>query len=167
MRRLLHLGLATEDATGLSFRLSLDALRLHLRHKFVFKLLLLLGACALHRLLRSLDTLTVRPVLIVRATDPVPPAEARREVVRERHVVEVVVLCAGPEGKDVVQRPGEVVPTVRVDGLEEAQHNPEVDCDDVQVTHEVAVEEGSEDGASAKDEDLSGMRVLGGEAKGC
>lgn len=78
-----------------------------------------------------------------------------------------MVFRARPEGEDVVQRPGEVVAAVRVDGLEEAQHDPEVDGDDVQVACEEAVKEGPEDGAGAKDEDLGGMCVLGSETERC
>ena len=58
--------------------------------------------------LHLIDALAVLAVLGVRAEQPVAPAERRREVVYERHVVEVVVLRAGPEGDDVLERPGEV-----------------------------------------------------------
>lgn len=52
--------------------------------------------------------LAVLAVLVVRAEHEVPPTEGRRVVVRERHVMEVVVVGAGPEGQEVLQRPREV-----------------------------------------------------------
>ena len=63
----------------------------------------------------------------------VPPPERGRVVVRERHVVEVVVVGAGPEGEDVLERPGEVVARVGVDGLEEAEGDPDVHGRDVEI----------------------------------
>lgn len=59
------------------------------------------------------------------------------------------------------------VSTVSIDGLEEAEHDPEVDGDDVQVRGEVAVQEGAEDGACAQDEDFSGVCVLGRKTEWC
>ena len=86
------------------------ALLLGLLHELVLRAdeLLARGALALERGLGSLDARDVLPVLLVRAERPVPPAERGREVVRERHVVEVVVLGARPEGDELVERPGEV-----------------------------------------------------------
>jgi hypothetical protein len=81
-------------------------------------LLLRLGVDAvLDRLLRlcvgrgragGRHALLVRAVLVVRAEHEVPPAEGGAIVVHEGHVVEVVVVGAGPEGDDVLERPGEV-----------------------------------------------------------
>src|ERR1700722_421134 len=45
--------------------------------------------CCLLFFLRK--TLLIGAILIVRAKDPVPPPKRRRVVIRERHVVEVVV----------------------------------------------------------------------------
>jgi len=144
-----------------------DTLCLDLIHELLLKLLHILLACVLHRLLRSLDACTVFAVLVVGAADEVPPAEGGRVVVGERHVVEIVVLSARPERNNVVQRPGEVVATVCIDGLEETENDPCVHRDDVKVGGEVAVDEGSEDRASTKDEDLCRVCVLGGETEGC
>lgn len=46
------------------------------------------------RLLHRVDAPAVLAVLVVRPEDEVAPPEGRREVVDERHVVEVVVLGA-------------------------------------------------------------------------
>jgi hypothetical protein len=56
---------------------------------------------------------------------------------------------------------------VRVDGLEEAQGDPDVDGEDVEITREVAIEERASNGACAQDEHLGGMRVLRSETEGC
>jgi hypothetical protein len=52
---------------------------------------------------------------------------------------------------------------VRVDGLEEAERDPEVDGDDVQVAEEPAPQERAADRAHAEDRDLGRVRVLGRE----
>lgn len=96
----------------------------------------------------------------------VPPAERRREVVGEGHMVEVVVLGAGPEWDDVLERPGEVIAAVRIDGLEEAERDPHVHSEDVKVLGEVAVQQGPEDGACAEDGNFGGMRVFCSESEG-
>ena len=54
---------------------------------------------------------------------------------------------------------------MRVDGLEEAEGDPEVDGDDVEVPAEGAVDEGAADRRRAENHDLGGVRVLGGEAE--
>ena len=48
-------------------------------------------------------------------------------------MMEVVVVRTRPEGQDVLQRPGEVVPRMRVDGLEEPECDPDVHRDNVEV----------------------------------
>ena len=41
-------------------------------------------------------------------------------------MVHVMVLSTSPERQEVVQRPGEFVAAMRVNSLEQAEHNPEV-----------------------------------------
>ncbi len=53
-----------------------------------------------------------------------------------------------------------------VDGLEEAEGDPDVDGEDVEVLGDVAVEEGTADGARAEDEDLERVGVLCCETEG-
>lgn len=43
------------------------------------------------------------------------------------------MLGSSPERQEVVQAPGEVVPAVRIDGLEETGGDPQVHGHDVQV----------------------------------
>jgi len=59
---------------------------------------LLLECSTLCTRLGRVDLGLVRTVLVVGAEEVVKPAERRRVVVSERHVVEVVVVCTGPEG---------------------------------------------------------------------
>ena len=87
--------------------------------------------------------------------------EAGREAVDAGLVVVVVVVGAGPEGEPVAERPREVVARVGVDGLEEAERDPDVDGEDVQVGPSETVQEGPHDGALRKDEDFERVRVLG------
>ena len=54
---------------------------------------------------------------------------------------------------------------MRIDGLEEAERDPDVDGEDVQVVREVAVQDRPEDRARAQDEDLRRMRVLGAQTE--
>lgn len=54
---------------------------------------------------------------------------------------------------------------VCVNGLEEAESDPDVDGEDVEIAEEVAVEKRAGEGAGAEDEDLCGVGVLGGKAE--
>lgn len=75
--------------------------------------------------------------------------------------MEVVVVGTSPEGEEVAKGPREVVSRVRVNGLEETEGDPNVDCQDVEVIAEEAVEERARNGALGKDEDLERVGVLG------
>ena len=98
--------------------------------------------------------------------DDVPPAEAARVVADEALVVHVVPVRPRPDGQPVVQAPGELVARMRVDGLEEAEHDPQVHGQDMQAPRQRAVHDGHADGAEAEEHDLDGRRVLGGHAEG-
>ena len=63
----------------------------------------------------------------------VPPAEAGGVVANELLVVHVVVVSAGPNWEEVSQAPREVVATVGINGLEEAQDDPDVHGDQVEI----------------------------------
>ena len=52
---------------------------------------------------------------------------------------------------------------MRIDGLEEAERDPDVDGEDVQVVRKVAVQDRPEDRTRAQDEDLRRVRVLGAQ----
>ncbi len=57
------------------------------------------------------------------------------------------------------------ITAVSVDGLEETESNPNIDGEDVEVATEPAVEQRSGEGSGAKDEDFSGVSVLGGQTE--
>lgn len=59
------------------------------------------------------------------------------------------MISACPEWDDVLQRPGEVITTVSIDGLEEAEGDPDVHCEDVEVSGDGAVEDGTDDSSCA------------------
>lgn len=99
--------------------------------------------------------------------DPVHMSERRAIAVDCLFVVEVMVVCARPEGNDLVQAPREVVARMRIHRLEQPQNDPDVHSDNVQVASaQHAVRERSADRTESKDKDLEWVRVLGGETEG-
>ncbi len=66
----------------------------------------------------------------------------------------------------MLKRPGEIVAAVSIDGLEKAEGDPDVHRKDVEVSPEHGVEDGTENGAGAEDEDFGGVRIFGGETEG-
>ena len=56
---------------------------------------------------------------------------------------------------------------MRIDGLEQAERDPDVHGEDVQVAGEEAVEEGSADGTHSQNEDFERVSVLCRETEGC
>ncbi len=60
---------------------------------------------------------------------------------------------------------GLTIAGVRIDGLEETEDNPDVDGEDVEVVTEHAVQDGTKDRASSKDENLGGVSVLGSKTE--
>lgn len=96
----------------------------------------------------------------------VPPAEARGVVANELLVVHVVVVGAGPDGEEVAQAPGEVEAAVGVDSLEEAEDDPDVHGQEVQVTGDAEVGNGRSDDTDAEEHGLNGRGILGSEAEG-
>ena len=71
-----------------------------------------------------------------------------------------------PEGQQVVQAPGEFIARVRINGLKQAQRDPQVHGEHVQAARDGAVDDGHADGAEAEEHDLDGAGVLGGHAEG-
>ena len=78
-------------------------------------------------------------------------------------MMDVVVVGAGPEGQKVVQRPRELVAGVRVDGLEQAQHDPQVHGQDVQVAGQRHPQDRRAHRAQPQHHHLDRAGVLGGE----
>ena len=93
---------------------------------------------------------------------PVPPGERARVVTDELLVVNIVVVSTGPDGKEVVKRPGELVAGVRVDGLEDTQGDPDVHGQDVQVLGDGAPQDWAADRAETEDHDFNGRCVFCG-----
>jgi hypothetical protein len=128
-------------------------------HRLLSLLGLSLGQLPLAPLLGSLGT-----SLGVKAE--VPPPEAAGVVSNELLVVDVVVLSASPEGKEVVQAPGELVAAVRINGLEHAEDNPCVHGENVEILGDGTPEDRASDGSETQDHDFDRGGVLSGEAKG-
>lgn len=105
--------------------------------------------------------------LTLGSTELVPPSERGRVTVGESHVVEVVVIRAGPERYPVPQAPREIVSGMSVDGLEQPENDPDVDGDDVEVGSEETVEERSTDGTGSEDKNLERMGVFSSETERC
>lgn len=85
---------------------------------------------------------------------PVPPGERAGIVADELFVVNIVVVSAGPDGEEVVERPGELVTRVRVDGLEQTQHDPSIHGEDVEVLGDGAPQDRTADRAETEDHDF-------------
>ena len=115
---------------------------------------------------RSLYTLDIVVILVVGPHDVVAPTEGSRKIIHESHVVEIVVISTGPEGKDMLERPGEIVSAVSIDGLEETKDDPDVHSEDVEVASAKDVENRTSDRPSTEDEDFSWMGVLSSKAEG-
>jgi hypothetical protein len=98
---------------------------------------------------------------------PVPPSERAGVVADELLVVDVVVVGAGPDGEEVVERPGELVAGVRVNGLEHTQRDPDVHGEDVEVLGDCAPQDGAADRAETEDHDFDWRGVFCREAEGC
>ena len=81
-------------------------------------------------------------------------------------MVNVVVLGTSPEGKEVVKRPGELVAGVCIDGLEEAEDDPDVHGQDVKVLGDGAPDDRDTDGTETQAHDFNRRGVLGSETEG-
>lgn len=80
-------------------------------------------------------------------------------------MVNIVVLSTGPDGEEVVQTPWELIAAVRVDSLEDPEHNPSVHGQDVKVLRDGAPDYGAADGSEAQDHDLNRRSVLSSQTK--
>lgn len=101
---LLSLGLAV--LVRLGDLLSLNTFPLGFSAKASFHSLELIGGHT--SLAGSGDASTVDTVLVIGTEETIAPTERGGEVVDESHVVEIVVFSTRPEGKDVLEGPGEV-----------------------------------------------------------
>jgi hypothetical protein len=76
------------------------------------------------------------------------------------------MISASPEGEDVLERPREIVSAVSIDGLEEAEDDPNVHGENVKVASANDVEDWTSDRSSAEDEDLGWVGIFSGKAEG-
>jgi hypothetical protein len=122
----------------------------------------LLSSCKLplSSLLRSLRTsLSVQ--------DIIPPAERARVVTDEALMMDIMMLSTGPEGQEVMQRPWEFIPGMRINSLEQATNDPQIHRQDVQILSDSAVDDRAANSSETQDHDFDRRRVFSGEAKGC
>lgn len=78
----------------------------------------------------------------------------------------IMVVSTGPKRQEMVQGPGKLVAGMRIDGLEQPRHDPEIHGQDVQIACEGAPEDGAADGAEAEHQDFDRGGVFCGESKG-
>jgi hypothetical protein len=97
--------------------------------------------------------------------DKVPPPEAAGVVSNELLVVHIVMFGAGPEGEEVVQAPGELVTTVRIDSLGDAEDDPCVHGQNVEILGDGAPKNRATDGSEAQNHDLDWRRVFSSETE--
>ena len=77
-----------------------------------------------------------------------------------------MVLGASPEGKEVMQAPGELVATVRIDSLEQTDDDPGVHGQDVEILGDGAPNDGASDGTKTENHDFDGRGVLSSQTEG-
>lgn len=95
----------------------------------------------------------------------VPPSETGRVRADKEMVVLIVVISTGPERKEVVQRPREFVTRVGIDSLEQSQADPKRNGEQVQVSGEVAPNQGNSNGSHAQKCNFDRMSILSRQAK--
>ncbi len=81
-------------------------------------------------------------------------------------MMNIMMFGPGPKGQEMMQTPRKLVPAMRIDGLEQAQDNPRVHGEDVQVARDGTPQDGRAYGAEAEDHDFDRRGVFGGEAEG-
>ena len=135
-----------------------------LKHKEDMQRIRLLSLSHLCKLLLSSSLGSLSTSLGIQ--NAVPPAERTRVVANELFVMNIVVLGASPEGKEVVERPGKLVARVCVDGLEEAEDDPDIHGQDVEVLGDCAPHDGNTNGTETQAHDFNWRCVLGSETEG-
>lgn len=97
----------------------------------------------------------------------VPPPEAAGIVANEFFMVEVMVVSTSPEREEMVKTPGKLVTAVRINGLEQAQHNPNVHGEDVQVSGHGTPKNRTANSTKSKNHNLDRRCIFGCHAKWC
>lgn len=70
------------------------------------------------------------------------------------------MLCTCPERQEVMQAPGKFITAVSVNGLEQATHNPEVHCENMQVASDGAPDDWGAHSTEAQDHDFDWRGVF-------
>jgi len=78
----------------------------------------------------------------------------------------IVVFGAGPEGKEVVQTPRELVARMGINGLEQPKNNPNIDSENMKILGEHTPQHWHTNGAKTKSHNLDRRSVLGSETEG-
>lgn len=95
----------------------------------------------------------------------IPPSEGGSVVANELLVVNIVVVSSGPKWEEVVKRPWELVSGVSIDGLEEAEDDPDVHGYDVKVPSGSNPKDWDTDGSETKGHDLNWGGKLSGNTE--
>lgn len=77
-----------------------------------------------------------------------------------------MVVGPGPERKEVVQTPRELVAGVGIDGLKQTENDPHIHGDNVQLLGKGTEHNGNADGSKGKNHGFQGRGIFGCEAKG-
>ena len=79
----------------------------------------------------------------------------------------IMPLRPSPARQEVAQAPRKIVAAMRIDGLKQAQRNPDIHGQNVEVPGDGAPEDGRADRGYAEKHDFDRRGVLGGEAEWC
>lgn len=122
-------------------------------------------------LVRLLGELLLAPALhrfraVLGVQKVVPPAEAARIVSNKLLMVNIVVVGTSPERKEVVKAPWKLVAAVGVDGLEQAENDPQIHGQNVQISGDGTPEDGAANCAQTETHDLNGRSIFSGQTEG-
>ena len=81
-------------------------------------------------------------------------------------MVDIVVVGSGPEGKEVVQTPRELIAGVSIDGLKQTENDPDIHGDNVQILGNGTEHNGNADASESKNHGFQGRCIFGSQAEG-
>ena len=77
------------------------------------------------------------------------------------------MISTSPERQEMVKTPRKFVATVGIDSLEQAQHNPDIHSENMQVTNQSTPEDRGADGPEAENHHFNRRSIFGGQTKWC
>ena len=77
------------------------------------------------------------------------------------------MISTSPERQEMVKTPRKFVATVGIDSLEQAQYNPDIHSENMQVTGESTPEDRGADGPEAENHHFNRRSIFGGQTKWC